>query len=105
MMEQGHACPLRAEVLACEATLGRGPFAQFKFPRGPIQFNLENAMNDSLGFAEKPFRIRTPLQRETARLFAEFATNEDYLFSVGLIGLSGIGMLFCNSYRSDPVFR
>jgi hypothetical protein len=27
------------------------------------------------------------------------------LFSVGLIGLSGIGILFCNSYRSDPIFR
>lgn len=56
-------------MLACEATLGRGSFAQFRFPTGPLQLNLENAMSDSLGFAGNSLRVRSPLQAETAGLF------------------------------------
>jgi hypothetical protein len=105
LLTQAHNCSLKAEMLANEAFVGTGAFLPFRYPTSYIQLVVENGASDLLRATSQYVRVGSALQNELSQGVGEAATNTDIWLSMGVVGVSGVGLLFCTTYQESPEFR
>ena len=105
LLTQSYYCPLKAETLANEAFVGTGAFLPFRYPASYIPLVVENTASDLLGATSPYFTVGASLQNEVSQGVGEAFTNTNVLYSLGIIGVSGVGVLFCSTYQESSEFR